>query len=209
MEAEPPADAFVDWLRAFVVYVAQKRGLANSLMLTVDKSSPLFAESHAKIQRTGNALLDRARAAGPIRPDVELGCRQAHERHRARRRAVTRGRCALRSPAPADGRRPARSDRRLTSEGRSAVVDSRETSRPGPKWTGHSASTAAPRAHPRGVATSRRSRRGRRRPAAAGLRRCPRSRSPRSRSRARPAPALLRSTGPGFPRRPRNPGPAR
>ena len=72
-ETEPPADAFVDWLRAFADYAAQKRGLAGALMETIGKDSPLFAEVHAMITATGSALLDRAKAAGAIRPDVALG----------------------------------------------------------------------------------------------------------------------------------------
>ena len=71
-ETEPPAEAFVDWLRAFAAYVAQKRGLASSLMATIGKDSPLFAEVHAMITATGGALLDRAKEAGAIRPDVAL-----------------------------------------------------------------------------------------------------------------------------------------
>ena len=42
-------------------------------METIEKDSPLFAEVHAMIWATGSALLDRAKAAGAIRPDVALG----------------------------------------------------------------------------------------------------------------------------------------
>jgi AcrR family transcriptional regulator len=72
LEAEPPAAALFDWLRAYVAYVAEKRGLANSLMVTIDKNSPLMADLHAMIGATGTALLDRARAAGAVRGDLEL-----------------------------------------------------------------------------------------------------------------------------------------
>ncbi len=71
-ETEPPADAFVDWLRAFVEYATQKRGLANALMVTIGKNSPLFAETHGMITATGTRLLDRAKEAGAIRSDLDL-----------------------------------------------------------------------------------------------------------------------------------------
>lgn len=71
-ETEPPAEALVDWLKAFAVYVGEKRGLAGSLMAGLDKSATVFKEAHARIETTGTALLDRAKAAGAVRQDVEL-----------------------------------------------------------------------------------------------------------------------------------------
>ncbi len=68
----PPGEALFEWLRALVVYVTQKRGLAGSLLASVDKAA-LFAEVHAMINATGSAHLERAKAAGAIRADVELG----------------------------------------------------------------------------------------------------------------------------------------
>jgi AcrR family transcriptional regulator len=72
LETEPPADALIDWLRAFSAYVSGKRGLAKSLLESVDNRDQIFRQSHEMINRTGNALLDRAKAAGAIRPDLEL-----------------------------------------------------------------------------------------------------------------------------------------
>jgi AcrR family transcriptional regulator len=67
----PPTDALFEWLRALVDYVTQKRGLARSLLSSIDTSA-LFAETHARIAATGGAQLARAKAIGAVRPDVEL-----------------------------------------------------------------------------------------------------------------------------------------
>jgi AcrR family transcriptional regulator len=67
----PPDRAMFEWLRALVGYVTEKRGLAGSLLTSMDTAS-LFAEMHARIAASGGALLDRAKDAGAIRPDVEL-----------------------------------------------------------------------------------------------------------------------------------------
>ena len=68
---EPPADALVDWLRAFVGIVSQKRGLAAALS-DEGRGRELFAECHAMINTTGTQLLDNAKAAGAVRGDVAL-----------------------------------------------------------------------------------------------------------------------------------------
>ncbi len=67
----PPEEALFEWLRALVAYVTQKRGLAGTLLASIDKDA-LFAQVHAMIAATGSAHLDRAKAAGVIRADVEL-----------------------------------------------------------------------------------------------------------------------------------------
>jgi AcrR family transcriptional regulator len=67
----PPDQALFAWLRALVAYVTEKRGLAGSLLGSIDTTS-LFAETHAKIGASGGALLERAKDAGAVRPDVEL-----------------------------------------------------------------------------------------------------------------------------------------
>src|SRR5262245_58572546 len=68
---EPPADALVDWLRAFVGIVSQKRGLAAALS-DEGHGKQLFAECHAMINATGAQLLDNAKAAGAVREDVAI-----------------------------------------------------------------------------------------------------------------------------------------
>jgi AcrR family transcriptional regulator len=67
----PPDTALFEWLRALVAYVTQKRGLAGSLLASIDTTS-LFADVHAKIAASGGALLERAKEAGAVRSDVEL-----------------------------------------------------------------------------------------------------------------------------------------
>ncbi len=62
----------IDWLRAFANYVTTKRGLAKSLLDSVDNRHRLFHQMHEMINRAGNALLDRAKSAGAIRADLEL-----------------------------------------------------------------------------------------------------------------------------------------
>jgi AcrR family transcriptional regulator len=69
---EPPGEALVDWLRAFVTYVGDKRALASKLVETIDHRDEVFRESHRMIEATAMALLDRARAAGAVRPEIEL-----------------------------------------------------------------------------------------------------------------------------------------
>jgi AcrR family transcriptional regulator len=69
---EPPAEALVDWLRAFVGIVSQKRGLAAALN-DEGRGRELFAECHAMINATGGMLLDNAKAVGAVRDDVAIG----------------------------------------------------------------------------------------------------------------------------------------
>ncbi len=68
---EPPAEALVDWLRGFVTVVSEKRGLAAALS-DEGRAQSLFGECHAMINASGSALLDRAKEAGAVRPDVDL-----------------------------------------------------------------------------------------------------------------------------------------
>jgi AcrR family transcriptional regulator len=69
---EPPGEALIDWLRAFVSVVSQKRGLAAALS-DDGRARELFAQCHSMINATGGELLDRAKDAGVVRPDVALG----------------------------------------------------------------------------------------------------------------------------------------
>jgi AcrR family transcriptional regulator len=72
LEAEPPGEALVGWLRRFVGYVAVKHGLAAALSREVGKDSAVFAESRTRVHAIGGALLARAKDAGAIRPDADL-----------------------------------------------------------------------------------------------------------------------------------------
>ena len=69
---QPPGEALVAWLGEFVGYVAIKRGLATALTRGLGNDADIFAQSHAVMKRTGDALLADAVAAGAIRPDVAL-----------------------------------------------------------------------------------------------------------------------------------------
>jgi AcrR family transcriptional regulator len=69
---ERGAAGLAEWLRDFVTYISQKRGLAGPLIGGLGKDADLFSECHAMIMATGGALLDQAQAAGAVRPDVEL-----------------------------------------------------------------------------------------------------------------------------------------
>ena len=69
---ELPAQALLEWLRGFVTVVSQKRGLAAALS-EEGRTSELFAHCHAMINATGDKLLVRAKEAGAMRDDVELG----------------------------------------------------------------------------------------------------------------------------------------
>jgi hypothetical protein len=72
LDTEPPEQALADWLRGFVSYVSQKRGLAGALTRGLGKDADLFAGCNAMIAETGGALLRRAQEAGVLRRDVEL-----------------------------------------------------------------------------------------------------------------------------------------
>ncbi len=67
----PPDRAMFEWLRALVAYVTEKRGLAGSLLGSMDTTT-LFADTHKRIAASGGALLERAKAAGAVRTEVEL-----------------------------------------------------------------------------------------------------------------------------------------
>ena len=68
----PPGEALIAWLGEFVGYVAIKRGLATALTRGLGHDTDVFAQCHAVMSRTGDALLADAKAAGAIRPDVPL-----------------------------------------------------------------------------------------------------------------------------------------
>lgn len=73
LETMPPAEAFSAWLRRFVGYVGEKRGLAAALSSDADQERTVFAQCRQNIFATGGRLLDAAKAAGAIRADADLG----------------------------------------------------------------------------------------------------------------------------------------
>jgi AcrR family transcriptional regulator len=67
-----PWDALVRWFNRFVDYVATKRALAEEMMSNVGKDAPVFRTCHDAIFAAGEPLLDRAKATGAVRPDVDF-----------------------------------------------------------------------------------------------------------------------------------------
>lgn len=65
-----PWDALTRWLRRFADYVSTKKALSAELLGTMGTNSELFAECHTAIFAAGGPLLERAQAAGVVRPDV-------------------------------------------------------------------------------------------------------------------------------------------
>ena len=67
-----PWDALVRWFDRFVDYVATKRALVDEMVATLSPGAPVFRSCHDAIFAAGGPLLDRAKAAGVVRPDVEF-----------------------------------------------------------------------------------------------------------------------------------------
>jgi AcrR family transcriptional regulator len=72
----PPWDALATWLRQFVSYAATKRALGAELLAYADADADVFQKCRTAIVTAGDALLERAQAAGVARTDttfVEVG----------------------------------------------------------------------------------------------------------------------------------------
>jgi AcrR family transcriptional regulator len=69
-ETLEPGAALGEWLRGFVDYLGQKRGLSAALLATQDKTSELFVSCHKAIYAAGEQLLDAAKHAGAVRADL-------------------------------------------------------------------------------------------------------------------------------------------
>jgi AcrR family transcriptional regulator len=70
--AEPPWDALVHWFNRFVDYVATKHALVDEMLATVSRDAPVFRTCHDAIFTAGEPLLERAKQAGAVRPDVQF-----------------------------------------------------------------------------------------------------------------------------------------
>ena len=68
----PPWEALVDWLHAFVGYVATKRALSSELLATVGMESAVFRKCHDAIREAGEPLLVRAQKAKVVRADTDF-----------------------------------------------------------------------------------------------------------------------------------------
>ncbi len=67
-----PFDALAAWLRSFVGYGLSKKSLASELTVALGKDSPFFQACKANVQEAGQLLLDKAKAAGEVRSELEL-----------------------------------------------------------------------------------------------------------------------------------------
>ena len=67
----PPGAALHEWMRLFVDYIATKKVIAPALGSIVGGASELYAFSGAQITGAVTLLVERAVAAGDIRPDVD------------------------------------------------------------------------------------------------------------------------------------------
>jgi AcrR family transcriptional regulator len=68
----PPWAALVAWFDRFVDYVATKRALIEEMVATIGQDAQVFRTCHEAIFAAGEPLLERAKAAGDVRPDVEF-----------------------------------------------------------------------------------------------------------------------------------------
>jgi AcrR family transcriptional regulator len=71
LAALPPWEALVEWLGRYVAFAATKRVLTEAL-LEVSETAEVLTACRGAIAGAGSALLDRAQAAGVVRPDVIL-----------------------------------------------------------------------------------------------------------------------------------------
>jgi AcrR family transcriptional regulator len=67
-----PFDALAAWLRSFVGYGVSKKTLASELTVALGKDSPFFQSCKTNVQDAGRLLLDKAKAAGEVRPELDL-----------------------------------------------------------------------------------------------------------------------------------------
>ncbi|MFG1705016.1 TetR/AcrR family transcriptional regulator [Nonomuraea sp. M3C6] len=71
--APGPGAALVTWLHAVGTHAASNRGLAASLLRGARDSDPAFGTTcHTMIVNAGNELLERARLARAVRPDIAI-----------------------------------------------------------------------------------------------------------------------------------------
>ncbi|MFB9236060.1 TetR/AcrR family transcriptional regulator [Plantactinospora siamensis] len=67
----PPADALAAWLRLQLDYLKVKRGLWTALKAMLAADSETLARCKDTMRSALGGLLDRAQAAGVVRPDVD------------------------------------------------------------------------------------------------------------------------------------------
>ena len=71
LETLPPVEALDAWMRVFVDYIAKKKVMASALSALAGGTAELFASSGPPITEAVKLLVERAEAAGEIRPGVD------------------------------------------------------------------------------------------------------------------------------------------
>ena len=67
-----PFEALAAWLRSFIGYGLSKKSLASELIVALGKDSQFFQVCKLNVQDAGQLLLDKAKAAGEVRQDLDL-----------------------------------------------------------------------------------------------------------------------------------------
>jgi AcrR family transcriptional regulator len=69
---DDPWEALSGWFDRVMGYMATKRALAGELLNYMEMDAPLFVECRTTLYTAGTPLLERAQAAGIVRPDVDF-----------------------------------------------------------------------------------------------------------------------------------------
>jgi AcrR family transcriptional regulator len=72
LDGADPWEALNGWFERLIAYIGTKRALVNELLNYLDKDAPLFQVCRTSLFAAGEPLLERARAAGVVRPDAEF-----------------------------------------------------------------------------------------------------------------------------------------
>jgi AcrR family transcriptional regulator len=72
MSTQEPWPALEAWLVRLGAYLVTKHALASELLNYVDAHADVFAACRSELFSAGEPLLERAKAAGEVRPDAEL-----------------------------------------------------------------------------------------------------------------------------------------
>jgi AcrR family transcriptional regulator len=72
LEVEDPWTAFVDMLRGNAEMMARDATLRDALTRLANEDLPVAAEGRAELEAVGGQVMERARAAGALRPDVTV-----------------------------------------------------------------------------------------------------------------------------------------
>jgi len=72
LEGLGPWEALEAWLRRFAEYATTKKALAGELMAYIEADAPFFLQCRQAIRGAAEPLLQAAKDAGEVRPDVEF-----------------------------------------------------------------------------------------------------------------------------------------